>query len=316
MCGSGSAGGPIRVLKIEITSENPHMRWSKTLSFVLAAFVILLSCCAQAKEVPLVNSGGVYSVPVLINGVITLHFIVDSGAAEVCIPVDVVSTLVRTGTIQKEDFLPGRTYSLADGSTLSSPRFIIRELDIGGQKIKNVPGTIAPMSGPLLLGQSFLERVEFWALDNTKHVLVIGDVKKSESKPVILAGPDHEGGKVASAVITSPREAEEVSRSCLVTGSISGVGGNVRAFLLIQSTAAQFGQRLYPQGEIVPGEDGRWTLRGIYASPNYGYRTYVVVTENPGSAQLLIDQESRMKGLGQLPADTRIISPPILVNRK
>lgn len=316
MCGSGLVGNPILVLKIEIKGENTQMRWSKTIATLLAVFASLLSCLTQAEEIPLVKSGGVYSVPVLINGVITLHFIVDSGAAEVSIPVDVVSTLVRTGTIKKEDFLPGKTYSLADGSTLSSPRFVIRELDVGGQKIKNVPGSIAPMSGPLLLGQSFLERVDSWALDNTRHVLVIGDVKKSESKPIILARPDHEGGKVPSAIITSPREAEEVPRSCLVTGSISGIGGNVRAFLLIQSTANQFGQRLYPQGEIVPGEDGRWALRGIYASPNYSYRTYVVVTENPGSAQMLTDQESRMKGLGQLPADTRIVSPPILVNRK
>ena len=127
---------------------------------------------------------------------------------------------------------------------------------------------------------------------------------------------DNEGSKEASAVITSPREAEEVSRSYIVTGSISDLKGNVRAFLIIQSTAAQFGQRIYPQGEIIPGEDARWTLRGIYASSDYSYRTYVVMTENPGSAQLLIDHESRMKGLEQLPADTRIISTPILVYRK
>jgi hypothetical protein len=103
--------------------------------FLLAVSVTVsyMSFYAQAKEIPLVKSSGVYSVPVLINGVITLYFVVDSGAAEVSIPVDVVSTLVRSGTIQEEDFLPGKTYSLADGSALRSPRFIIRELDIGGQ---------------------------------------------------------------------------------------------------------------------------------------------------------------------------------------
>ena len=44
--------------------------------------------------------GGVYVVPVLINNAITLDFIVDSGAADVSIPADVVMTLMRTGTIK------------------------------------------------------------------------------------------------------------------------------------------------------------------------------------------------------------------------
>ena len=35
--------------------------------------------------------GGTYVVPVLINDAITLDFVVDSGAADVSIPADVVS---------------------------------------------------------------------------------------------------------------------------------------------------------------------------------------------------------------------------------
>jgi hypothetical protein len=43
-------------------------------------------------------------VPVLINDAITLDFVVDSGAADVSIPADVVSTLIRTKTIGPSDF--------------------------------------------------------------------------------------------------------------------------------------------------------------------------------------------------------------------
>jgi tetratricopeptide (TPR) repeat protein len=52
-------------------------------------------------SIPMREEGGTYVVPVLINGAITLDFIVDSGAADVSIPADVVSTLVRTGTLKR-----------------------------------------------------------------------------------------------------------------------------------------------------------------------------------------------------------------------
>ena len=48
-------------------------------------------------RVTMIESGGVYHVPVLINDILKLDFIVDSGAADVTIPADVVLTLVRTG---------------------------------------------------------------------------------------------------------------------------------------------------------------------------------------------------------------------------
>src|SRR5208337_2881070 len=53
------------------------------------------------------------------------------------------------------DFLPGQSFSFADGSIMRSQRFLIRELEIGGIKITNVPATIAPVQGTLLLGQIF-----------------------------------------------------------------------------------------------------------------------------------------------------------------
>jgi TPR repeat protein len=76
-------------------------------------------------SVPMQPEGGVYVVPVLINNVITLSFVVDSGAADVSIPADVVSTLMRMGTLKASDFLGQRTYVLADGSKLPSQTFRI-----------------------------------------------------------------------------------------------------------------------------------------------------------------------------------------------
>ena len=58
------------------------------------------------------QEGGVYVVPVRLNGAITLNAVVDSGASDVSIPADVVLTLMRAKTISDEDFLGEQTYAL------------------------------------------------------------------------------------------------------------------------------------------------------------------------------------------------------------
>jgi clan AA aspartic protease (TIGR02281 family) len=123
--------------------------------------------------VSMLQDGGTFVVPVTINGQITLNFVVDSGAADVSIPADVVITLVGTGTITSDDILGKRTYTLADGSILRSEQFIIRSLKIGDRTVENVTGSVAPVAGGLLLGQSFLGRFHSWSIDNQKEELVL-----------------------------------------------------------------------------------------------------------------------------------------------
>jgi hypothetical protein len=109
-------------------------------------------------RVKMVESGGIYHVPVVINDALKLDFIVDSGASDVSIPSDVVLTLMRTGTIKKSDFIGTEKYGLADGSTVESRTFIIRSLKVGDRTVTDVRASIADVNGPLLLGQSFLKR--------------------------------------------------------------------------------------------------------------------------------------------------------------
>ena len=70
---------------------------------------------ACAEQIPLERSGGVYTLPVLINNVITLKIVLDSGAAEVSMPLGVALTLNRASTIDDNNFLEDKTYMLADG---------------------------------------------------------------------------------------------------------------------------------------------------------------------------------------------------------
>jgi predicted aspartyl protease len=124
-------------------------------------------------RVKLVKKGGTYAVPVLINGILTLKFTVDSGASDVTVPADVVITLMRTGTISKKDFVGKQRYRLADGRIIESRLFIIRSLKVGKKTVRNVRGSVAGVEGSLLLGQSFLSKFKSWSMDNTRHELVL-----------------------------------------------------------------------------------------------------------------------------------------------
>lgn len=141
---------------------------------------VIVSLCplnggSRADEIPLTIKKGVYHVPVRINGVITLQAVLDTGAGDVQVPADVLLTLIRAGTIREDDFLPGATYIMADGSTTMSDRFILRELQIGDRRIEEVTASVGKVEGDILLGHSFLSRLPTWSIDNRRQVLILSE---------------------------------------------------------------------------------------------------------------------------------------------
>lgn len=126
-----------------------------------------------ATEVSLRKEGGTFIAPISINNTLTMEFVIDSGASVVTIPADVVSTLIRTGAISKDDFIGSETYQLADGSKVPSTTFTIRTLKIGTREIRDVKASVAKLEGSLLLGQSFLMRFKSWTIDNERSVLLL-----------------------------------------------------------------------------------------------------------------------------------------------
>ena len=149
------------------------------------AILVALTCgdFAYAESIPLKPEGGTFVIPVTINGMIVLDFTIDSGAADVSIPADVYSTLVRSGTVAKDDLLDTQRYRLADGSEQSSRRFRIRSLRVGNVELPDVIASVAPAEGDLLLGQSFLSRLPSWSIDNGRHVLLLNETAKTEARP-------------------------------------------------------------------------------------------------------------------------------------
>jgi len=191
-----------------------------------ALLAMLLSCgAAYSESIPLIHAHGTLQVPVVINGKISLNFIIDSGATDVSIPASVFSTLTRNGTVSPQDFLDKRMYKLADGSGEISQRFRIRSLRVGKLEIRDVIASVGDSGGLPLLGQSFLSRLKSWSIDNERQALLI--TESAISRSPLLAPPAKDGQGVSDWVrVTAPNSS--TGELFVNTASFQG-NGNLRS---------------------------------------------------------------------------------------
>jgi clan AA aspartic protease (TIGR02281 family) len=152
-----------------------------TAALVLAASLSTIPAGAAAPPppasvvtpVPMKKDGGVYVVPVLVNGIATFECIVDSGASDVNIPDSIFRKLQRAGTVTQADYIGTQEYTLADGSSQQGRTYRIRSLKVGNIVVHNVVASVGGDESSGLLGQSFLERFRAWSLNNANHTLVL-----------------------------------------------------------------------------------------------------------------------------------------------
>ena len=158
------------------------MRYKPT---TLAAFLVVVSLpiSVWAAEIPLGESGGIYTVPVQINRSVTLQFLVDPGSAVVVIPRSVLNSLVLNGTVTQDDVVGTGIAELADRSLYRAVRLRLRELRVGDKVVRDVIAAVAPALSQPLLGQSFFGRFASVTFDNQRHLLILSD-SGSAASPV------------------------------------------------------------------------------------------------------------------------------------
>jgi len=133
----------------------------------------LLQSSDGAAEIKLSRNGVNFAAPVLLNGAVESQFLVDSGAADVQVPMSVFDELLKAGTISEADISGFQTYRTANGASVRAVTFLIRSLKIGSVVLDNVRGAVVDAPIPPLLGMSFLGRLRSWALDNERETLVL-----------------------------------------------------------------------------------------------------------------------------------------------
>ena len=139
----------------------------------LGLMLVLLVTPAVAETIQMQPHAGGYLISGRVNGAVSVDFVLDTGATDVLIPDEVAGALARAGALTAGDFIGTRTYVLADGSRVPSKRVMLREVQVGDQRVANVTASIGPARSQPLLGQSFLSRFPSWLLDNERHALVL-----------------------------------------------------------------------------------------------------------------------------------------------
>lgn len=120
----------------------------------------------------LYNNSGNYTVNVAVNDYMTVPFILDTGASHCTIPSYIAFALCKAGSLSEEDYIRIDIYRLADGSLVKQDVFLIKEIRIGKEIIKNVEFSIGTEdNAPLLLGQNALRKLEKININYKKDLL-------------------------------------------------------------------------------------------------------------------------------------------------
>ncbi len=123
--------------------------------------------------IELKEKGGVYYIPVTINGV-TLDFVFDTGASVISISETEAIFLAKQGLLHEEDFLGPTRFSDATGTVSEGTLINLREVKIGDKTLNNVTASIVHnLDAPLLLGQSALKQFGRVTIDYEEGVVVL-----------------------------------------------------------------------------------------------------------------------------------------------
>ncbi len=128
----------------------------------------------ETSGVQMTKVGNLYEVPVELNGVLRIKFLLDTGASDLFLSPDVFLTLVRSGTLSQDDYLGSSSYSIANGETEVCKNYKLKSVKIGHKTISDVACAVAnTLEVDMLLGQSFLSKLGSYRIDNTTNKLII-----------------------------------------------------------------------------------------------------------------------------------------------
>jgi len=156
----------------------------------LLAFLLTSHLPAEAAEIPLGESGGIYTVTAQINQSVTAQFLVDPGSALVIIPRSILRALVLSGTLTQDDIVGASIAELADSSLYQAVHVRLRQLRVGDVVLRDVVAAVSPGLSQPLLGQTFLGRFASVTFDNQRHVMVLnGSSASSGYSATLRFGP-------------------------------------------------------------------------------------------------------------------------------
>ncbi|MCH5224892.1 MAG: tetratricopeptide repeat protein [Muribaculaceae bacterium] len=127
----------------------------------------------ETVEIPFTKDGGVTKVACTING-LPLHFVFDTGAADVTISMVEANFMLKNDYIKPQDIIGTARYVDANGDINEGTVINLRNVNFGGLELDNVRASVVRnQKAPLLLGQSVLGRLGKIEIDNPAQKLKI-----------------------------------------------------------------------------------------------------------------------------------------------
>lgn len=132
----------------------------------------------KVEEIPFTKEGGVCKVKCAING-LPLHFIFDTGAADVSISSVEATFMAKNDFLSSSDIIGKQHYQTADGNITEGTIINLKDVKLGSLHLNNIKASVVRnQAAPLLLGQSVLSKLGKIEIDNTKKVLRITHKQK------------------------------------------------------------------------------------------------------------------------------------------
>lgn len=132
----------------------------------------------KVEEIPFTKEGGVCKVKCAING-LPLHFIFDTGAADVSISSVEATFMAKNDFLSSSDIIGKQNYQTADGNITEGTVINLKDVKLGSLHLNNIKASVVRnQAAPLLLGQSILSKLGKIEIDNTKKVLRITHKQK------------------------------------------------------------------------------------------------------------------------------------------
>ncbi len=147
---------------------------------ILLGCAFLSSCSSEAKkvEIQMQEIGGVYQIPCKVNGV-SMNFIFDTGASNVCISLTEALYLYKNGYITNSDFGSTSYSQVADGNIVENMQLNLRSVEVEGIVINDVEAiVVSSLNAPLLLGQTAIQRLGSIEM-NGNHLSIYPDYRNS-----------------------------------------------------------------------------------------------------------------------------------------
>ena len=132
----------------------------------------------KVEEISFTKEGGVCKVKCAING-LPLHFIFDTGAADVSISSVEATFMAKNDFLSSSDIIGKQNYQTADGNITEGTIINLKDVKLGSLHLNNIKASVVRnQAAPLLLGQSVLSKLGKIEIDNTKKVLRITHKQK------------------------------------------------------------------------------------------------------------------------------------------